>query len=330
MTAVAERQTVTDLLLAADRKRPRSTQRAFGMSEIGGCRKRAGYRLARIEPTDDSGSMQAVIGTAVHAALEAALRQNAQPGDLIEHEVEFAGILGHLDYYHAATRTVRDLKTTSSRWLEHVKVHGPDPHTVWQPHVYAVALIAAGIDVQTVALDYIARDTGEEWNWQEPVRPAAVAEALTWLDEFRSTELEMLPRDYAPDSAFCGGCPFRTVCWDGAVADRDPRSVLYVEDADAAKWAQQLWDARRAKAAATELEEQAKGALDALRPNDEGTVTVDVGWERPITWQVSKGARSLDKKAVEADYKAAGAQVPYKHGQPSVKVLFGAPGSAVA
>ena len=315
--------TTSELLLEADRRRPRSQQRRIGMSELGGCRKRAGYRLAGTEHTDTSGSVQAVMGTAIHDAIASVLALTKAPGDLVEHEVEFADVLGHLDRYEAATKTVVDVKTTSSRWLEHLKVHGPSREHLWQTHGYAAGLIQQGVDVRQVRIDYLARDTGEEWTVTLPFEPAVIAHALAWLDEVRTGDLDMLPRDYAPESPFCRNCPFRTPCWDGGVTDRDPRSVLFVQNPDAAKWAEQLYQARLDKSEASAREEEAKGALDALRPNDEGTQVVDVGWTRPLVWQVSRGAVSLDRKAVEADYKKAGAKVPYKIAKPSVKLLFG-------
>lgn len=317
--------TTSELLLERDRRRPGSLQREFGMSELGGCRRRAGYRLAGTEPTNSSGSVQAVMGTAIHAAIAEVLADVAAPDDLVEHPVTFAGILGHLDRYEAATKTVVDVKTTSSRWLEHIKTHGPDRSHVWQTHAYGAGLVAEGHDVRRIRIDYLARDTGEEHTVTLDFDPAVVIEALAWVEEVRSSDLEMLPRDYDPAGPFCGNCPFRDVCWEGAITGRDPRSVLYLEDPDAAKWAEQLWAAREAKKAAEALEEQAKGALDALRPNDEGTVTVDVGWRIPLVWQVSKPSVRLDRKAVEADYKKAGAEPPYTStGKPTVKLLFGA------
>lgn len=310
----------TDLLLAWDRTRPRSQQRELGMSELGGCKRRAGYRLAGQEPTDDGGSVQAVMGTAIHEAVSAILATVAEPGDLVEHEVEFAGIIGHLDRYEAATLTLKDVKTTSSRWLDHIKVHGPGREHRYQTAAYAAALIKMGRKVRWVQIDYLARDTGEEWTHRRPFDPAEINEALAWVAEVRSSDLSMLPREYAPDSAFCGHCPFRTVCWEGAVADRDPRSVLYVEDPDAAAWAEKLWSAREAKKRAEDAEAEAKGALDALRPDDGGEV--DVGWRLPLRWTVSKPPRRLDTAAVKAEYAKAGAEPPYTIGRPSVRLDF--------
>jgi CRISPR/Cas system-associated exonuclease Cas4 (RecB family) len=310
----------SELLLAWDQTRPRSLQRTIGMSELGGCKRRAGYRLAGQEPSDAGGSVQAVMGTAVHDAIATVLARTAGPGELAEHEVEFAGIIGHIDRYSPPVLT--DVKTTTSRWLEHIKVHGPDKSHVFQTAGYAAALIKAGHPVHRIRIDYLARDTGEEWTHIRPFSQAEVIEALAWLAEVRDADLEMLPRQYSPDGPFCGHCPFRTVCWAGGATDRDPRSVLFLEDPDAARWAQQLWDARAAKKTAEELEAEAKGALDAIRPNEEGTVVVDVGWRLPLKFTVSKPPERLDTKAVRAEYAKTGAVPPVTVGKPSIRVDF--------
>lgn len=317
--------TTADLLLLWDQRRPRSQQAELGMSELGGCRRKVGYRLAGTAPSNTGGSVQAVMGTAIHAAVETVFRELQADGvipaeDLVEHEVSFAGILGHVDRYDAANATVEDTKTTSSRWLEHIKVHGPDRTHRWQVSCYAAALVHEGKRVRRVVINYLARDTGEEYRWEGPFEPHVVKEALAWLAEVRATDLEMLPRDYLPDSAFCRHCPFAVTCWDGAVEGRAKASVLYVENPDAGKWAQQLWDAREAIKAAKELEDQAKAALDALRPNDIGTAVVDVGWRMPLQWQVTTSNR-LDTKAVKEEYRKTGAEPPMTSST-SVKLAF--------
>lgn len=311
----AERLTTADLLLRWDQRRPRSQQAEVGMSELGGCRRQVGYRLAGTPPTNVSSSVQAVLGTAIHAAVESVFRELQADGiipadDLVEHRVEFAGIPGTVDRYVAATATVEDTKTTSSRWLEHIKSHGPTRSHQWQVSCYGAALIHEGRRVRRLVINYIARDTGEEWRWEGAFDPAVVKEALTWLTDVRVTDLEMLPREYLPDSPFCQHCPFFDLCWEGGVQGRDRASVLYVEDPDAAKWATQLQQAREAKAEAEGREKEAKGALDALRPNDSGTATIAVpGFPLALQWQVSTSKR-LDTKAVKAEYKAAGAEPP--------------------
>jgi hypothetical protein len=322
----AETLTTADLLLLWDQRRPRSQQAELGMSELGGCRRKVGYRLAGTQPSNVGSSVQAVMGTAIHAAVETVFRELQADGvipaeDLVEHEVSFAGILGHVDRYDAATATVEDTKTTSSRWLEHIKVHGPSREHLWQVSGYGAALIHEGRRVRRLVINYLARDTGEEYRWEGPFDPGVVKQALAWLADVRSTDLDMLPRDYLPDSPFCGHCPFANTCWDGGVEGRSPASVLFVEDPDAAKWARELWEAREAKKAAEEKESRAKAALDALRPNEAGTALVEVpGFPLALQWQVSTSNR-LDTKAVKAEYKAAGAEPPMTSST-SVKLGF--------
>jgi len=276
--------TTSALLLLADQQRPRTQQQGIGMSDLGSCRKRTGYKLAGTLPVNPVGSVQAVMGSAIHDMVASILNSIAEPGDLVEYEVTFAGIPGHVDRYESATHTVVDTKTTSSRWLEHIKLHGPDDGQVWQISGYAAALIKAGYPVRTLQLDFLARDTGEEYTWSKPFDTRDVADALRWLKGVRDSDLDMLPRDYEPDSVFCRGCPFGGldggICWEGHVPNRDLRSVLYIEDPDAQKWADQLWDAREALKTAKTAESRAKGALDAIRR--EGDV-VQVG-NRFLRW----------------------------------------------
>lgn len=319
MTAQVSRgnyPSTSELLLAWDRTRPRSQQREIGWSEIGGCRRRAGYRLAGYEPTNPGSSVQAVLGTAIHDAIAAILAQNLGPDDLAEHPVEFAGVRGHLDRYEAATSTVVDVKTTTSRWLEHIKVHGPDKPHRWQVTGYGAALVAAGRKVRWVRIDYIARDTGEEYSVVERFDPTVLRDALEWIDEVRNADVEMLPREYAPDGPFCKHCPFYDVCWEGQLPDRDPRSVLYVEDPDARGWAERLWQAQRDAEDAKKRIDEARGALDAIRPNDEGAQLVDVGFDVPLKFVVGKPQKRLDTTAVKAEYAKAGVKPPMKETKP--------------
>lgn len=262
-------KTTAELLLLADQQRPRTQQVQIGFSDLGGCRKRAGYKLALTPHVNTAGSIQAAIGTGVHDLVAKVLAEQVEDGDLVEHQVSFAGITGRLDRYEAATRTVRDTKTTSARWLEHIKLHGAEDGHWWQVSCYAAGLIEQGTPVEYVAIEYLARDTGEEYVLSKPFDPAHdVRDALLWLRNVRDTPLDALPRDYDPDSQYCRGCPYGGldggICWEGHIPGRDLRSVLYAEDPDAGKWAQKLWEARQNKAAHAADEAQAKGALSAI------------------------------------------------------------------
>lgn len=272
--------TTSALLLLADQQRPRTQQVGIGMSDLGSCRKRTGYKLAGVQPVNPVGSVQAVMGSAIHDMVASIMNAVAKPGDLVEHEVTFAGITGHVDRYEADEQKCVDTKTTSARWMEHVKLHGPEHGQVWQVSCYAAALTKLGYPVKTVQLDFLARDTGEEYVWSKRFDPRDVRDALAWLKAVRDADLDMLPRDHDPESVFCRGCPYGGfdggICWAGHVPDRDLRSVLYVEDPDAQKWADQLWTAREDKKDAAEREAQARGALTAVvHPGGQSTKVGD-------------------------------------------------------
>lgn len=300
-----------DLLLDYDQTRDRSLQRELGWSDVGVCRKRAGYWLAGVEPTDPGGSLPAVLGTAIHEYAAKARARRARPGTLIEYEIRFAGILGHLDWYEDGT--LGDLKTVKDRVLDQLEVEGPSTQQLWQINGYAAGLIRAGFKVDRLVLDFVARDTGRNRQWIGHPDPQRVRDALAWVAGVRAVPLEMLGRDYAPSSEWCKACPFRTACWDGAVPGRDPRSVIYVENPSAAQaWAEALQEARQAKNDAQKIIDEAVGVLDALRPNTglgRGAV-VDIGLgDVGLQWTISRTG-NLDTKHVRTDYREVGMEAP--------------------
>lgn len=278
--------TTSELLLRWDQQRTRSRQSEFGLSEIGGCRRRAGYRLAGTEPSNAGGSVQAAMGSAIHDAVDAIMAEVAAEGDLVQEEVVFVGIKGHLDRYEAATGTVCDTKTTSSRWAEHLRLHGPDTPHLWQVHLYGAALVKRGLPVRRVQIDYLARDSGEEFSWSGPFVPKVyVRDALEWLRNVRETDLDMLPRDYLPDSPFCHSCRFADICWPDGLSSRAGRKVLFAEDPDARRWAEKLWQARLEEKDAKARAARAAGALEAVRP-PEGVGRVQAG-ERVLDFRAN-------------------------------------------
>ncbi len=303
-----------DLLLRADWERPRSKQTALGMSDLGGCRRRAGYQLAGQPPEKPSGSVQAVIGTSVHDTADKALRMMRDTGllpasSVINEEVRFGGLIGHPDLY--VDGVLRDIKTIGyDAQLANYKLNGPPRRHLWQVMTYAAALIVTDRPVHTVQLDYLVRDSGNSWLWEGPFDYQAAREAMMWLELVQHTPLEYLARDYAPDSAQCRHCPFFNACWDGHVLDRDERSVMLVEDRDAVGWAKRLEDARSRLKAAKDDEALAKGVLDALRPNDQGRGEVQLdGYPKTLRWTVSS-RKNLDAEAVRQDYARGGSKPP--------------------
>lgn len=317
--------TATEILLAYDAARPRTQQVEIGMSQLGACRRQTGYRLRQVPPDEgyQDGGVQAVLGTAVHEVLAEGIRLLA-PGAHAENLiVHFAGLKGHPDVYHDGV--LRDYKTLGyAMQVEARRQRGPQRRERWQGHTYAAGLIISGLPVHTVQLDYIARDSGEEYLHEEPFDATAVAEAMAWLEDVRTTQTELLERDYRPDSAFCKSCEFFRRCWD-AEPGTDDRHVLFADNPDAAHWAVKLEAARAMKKRAEEDEADARGALDQLRsvqrPGEKEDVAVP-GLDRVIRFTMRKGRVSPDMPQIASDYKRAGARPPMKTGDPTVGIAL--------
>lgn len=273
------------LLLLADQLRARSAQREIGWSDIGGCRRRTRYKIDGYEPVNRMSSVTAMIGTAVHEQLKTVLDALGMPA---EWEVEYADIKGHFDRYEPEHRRVVDTKTTTSRWLESIKLHGPPFSHIWQCSGYCAALLTQDppVPVETFRIDYLCRDTGEEWQYEQYFSMRDIRDALEWLDDVKSVPFDLVPRDYEPDSAWCQGCPFGGpdggLCWSGGVPERDRRSVLLAEGAEAGQTADDLFQTRKQIKDLKAKEVRLKGILDGLRPDDTDVV-IQAG-DRYLSW----------------------------------------------
>lgn len=320
----------TELLAAWDSQRPRSLQKTLGMSALGGCRRRAGYIAQGFDEDpgfDKKRNIQAILGTAVHEALVKAAKLDPAlpPGSILDDAVvEFAGVTGHPDLF--VEPVLRDFKTIGyATQLAKVKARGPSRQHRWQVAFYAAALILAGYQVQTVEIDYIVRDSGEEYIWSGPFSMDDVRDAMAWLKIVRETPAGKLTRDFRPDSGTCAGCPFFQRCWQKeAVPGRNLRTVLYKDWPNAADWVELLEATRESLARVKEQESDAKGALDALRtvtePGESELVEVPGLDGKLIRFTVTWGKRTLDAERITADYARVGAEVPMRTGEPGVKV----------
>ena len=214
MMCFMDTPTATQLLGSWDASRPRSQQRELGMSEIGGCRRQAGYRLAGF-PAAQLSSTPAVMGTAIHLVFADAARAVLGDSAIIEDAVSFAGLLGHPDLFHDGL--VVDLKTTAyAVQLDKVRREGPPARHVWQCSLYAAALTVRGHQVRRIRLNYLDRSNGEEVVWEDDFKLQHVRDALAWVEAVKRGPLQSLPRDYSPDSAYCRNCPLFPSAGGGA------------------------------------------------------------------------------------------------------------------
>jgi hypothetical protein len=279
----AERRAAPSLAAAVrdlDSRRARSRQRMIGASELGECRRRAAYRIARRRPTNTRTGLQAFMGTELHRGVLRALRR--QYGGLTEVRLAGEQVKGRCDWWHAPV--VEDLKTTSRFGFERVLTRGVPVRHWFQVAVYAWLLrtgqtadrrVPAGIgqDVDGLRIRYLSRDSGEDVVFEAEHDPALTAEAILWLTDVYATVeddgVDAVPRDgFGPGvDTMCDWCPFLDLCWGPPVdpeaegeVSRQSRLTVTDEDYVAAVHDYDAW-----RAAENEARRQKEYARERLR-----------------------------------------------------------------
>ena len=116
------KQLLLDVLRAKDAGRARSKQTQVGPSELGGCRRKVWYRLNdQPETNDNEMKLAAIMGTAIHSAIEDAITV-ADPKNekyWVETSVEYNGMKAHIDLYIPETGDVVDWKTVKVKNLSY-------------------------------------------------------------------------------------------------------------------------------------------------------------------------------------------------------------------
>lgn len=189
---------IKELLIKAlhekENSRPRSTQVQIGPSELGGCRRKVWYRLNNQPETNDNEmKLAAIMGTAIHGAIEKALENNKEV--VIEQTVEHNGMKAHVDLYIPGTGDVVDWKTVKMKNLSYF----PSQQQRWQVHTYGYLIEQSGTGkVHNVHLVAIPRD-GDERDvvvHSEPYDESIALEAMAWLEQVKaSTEAPAPERD---------------------------------------------------------------------------------------------------------------------------------------
>jgi len=166
-----------------DAKRSRSVQTQVGPSEIGGCARKVWYRLNDQPATNENElKLAAIMGTAIHGAIEEAITELDPKGEKywVETEVEYGDMKAHIDLFIPETGAVVDWKTSKVRNLSYF----PSTQQRWQVQLYGYLLEKSGKGkVNTVNLVAIARD-GDERDVKvhsEPYDEAIALQALGWL-----------------------------------------------------------------------------------------------------------------------------------------------------
>ena len=193
---------IKELLVKAlhdkENKRGRSTQVQIGPSELGGCRRKVWYKLNNQPETNDNElKLAAIMGTAIHTAIEASLADNKDV--LLEQTVEYDGMKAHVDCFIPGTGDVVDWKTVKIKNLSHF----PTKQQRWQVQTYGYLIDKSGLGkVQNVNLVAIPRD-GDERDilvHSEPYDEAIALEALDWLSAIKTSDLAPEPEK---DESYC-------------------------------------------------------------------------------------------------------------------------------
>jgi CRISPR/Cas system-associated exonuclease Cas4 (RecB family) len=301
---------IKELLIKAlhekENKRGRSTQVQIGPSELGGCRRKVWYRLnGQPETNDNEVKLAAIMGTAIHTAIENALADNQEV--LLEKTVEYGGMKAHVDCFIPGTGDVVDWKTVKVKNLSYF----PSEQQRWQVQVYGYLIDKSGLGkVQNVNLVAIPRD-GDERDilvHSEPYDEAIALEALNWLEAIRTTQEAPAPERH---ESYCKSyCKFYDASGEmGCVGIK--KGLTKPEDITI-DGAQSLTALHYAQ-----IDEEIKALetkKESLRESLLGVTGItSTGYE--IKWSTTQ-SNTVDKEAVE---KALG-YVPTKQGKESTRL----------
>jgi CRISPR/Cas system-associated exonuclease Cas4 (RecB family) len=197
---------IKELLVKAlhdkENNRPRSTQVQIGPSELGGCRRKVWYRLNNQPETNENElKLAAIMGTAIHSAIETAFAGNNSI--MLETTVEYNGMKAHVDAFLPDSGDVIDWKTVKAKNLSYF----PSQQQRWQVQTYGYLIEKSGKGkVKTVNLVAIPRD-GDERDIKvhsEPYDEKIALEALDWLAAIKeSAEAPAPERDESYCKFYC-------------------------------------------------------------------------------------------------------------------------------
>ena len=302
---------IKELLIKAlhekENNRPRSTQVQIGPSELGGCRRKVWYRLNDQPETNDAElKLAAIMGTAIHSAIESAFA-----GDnsiVLEQTVEYNGMKAHVDAFVPETGDVIDWKTVKAKNLSYF----PSQQQRWQVQVYGYLIDKAGKGKpRTVNLVAIPRD-GDERDIKvhsEPYDESIALEALSWLEAIKeSAEAPAPERDESYCKFYCKyydasgemGCV-------GLKKERTKTELPFIDNSDADTNALEYLQLDNQIKELTERKEALRDGLSGLLGVTQSGIEVK--------WTPTQ-VNTVDKEAVE---KALG-YVPMKQGKESARL----------
>ena len=282
------------VLHTKDASRDRSKQTQVGPSEIGGCRRKVWYRLnAQPETNENQSKLAAIMGTAIHAAIEEAIGHIDPESKeyLVETEVAYGDMKAHVDLFVPSTGAVIDWKTSKVKNLSYF----PSTQQRWQVQVYGYLLSKNFYDVKTVNLVAIARDGAEKdiKVHTELYDEAIAMQAFEWLNQVKNSTVLPEPER---DQSFCKDyCQYydatETMGCGGLKKERIILSEVVIEDDEVDKHALHYL---QLDGKIKELEKE----RDSFKAALEGTTGVTKSGIQ-ISWTTVKGRETVDSTTVE-------------------------------
>lgn len=290
----------------------RSQQTKIGPSELGGCKREFWYKVNEPSVTNENQLVLAsYMGTAIHKAIEQDFRDSDPESKryLLETEVEFGGMTGHVDLYDLEDFEIIDWKTTKQK----NQAYFPNKHQVWQVMVYGKMMKHAGYRVDKVSLASIARDGDERdliivsFEYDD----AIADEALAWY----KIELERMeiPEPEKDAETWCQHyCAFFGKCKGLDITDKSADLPMITDDMI-------VYAIEDYLAFGSQIKE-----LEAKQDSAKGVLAGVVGMTPSgikLTWSHQDGRETVDADAVEL----ALGYVPKKRGEGFDKISVKAP-----
>lgn len=177
-----DNETIMKVLLGGESARDKQT--AIGPSQIKGCARQVWCQINNVPKTNpETLKMAAQLGTDLHEAYERRVKRMDPWRYKTEMEVEWNGLIGHVDCYDEQELEVIDWKTTTKK----NKKHFPSDQQRMQVQVYGYLMNRNGYGVDIVTLVSVCRD-GNETDVQihsESYDEAVALEGVMWLEEVR-------------------------------------------------------------------------------------------------------------------------------------------------
>ena len=293
--AIADpKELLLHVLHAKDASRDRSMQTEVGPSEIGGCKRKVWYRLnAQPHTNENQSKLAAIMGTAIHAAIEDAIGSLDPEAKeyLVETEVAYGDMKAHVDLFVPSTGAVIDWKTSKIKNLGYF----PSNQQRWQVQLYGYLLSKNGYEVKTVNLVAIARDGSEKdiKVHTQPYDEVMALAALSWLANVKASETLPEPEK---DESFCKDyCQYYDASGEmgctGLKKERIVLSEVVIEDEEVDKHALHYL---QLDGKIKELEKE----KDSLKASLEGSTGITKSGVE-ISWTTVKGRETVDAKEVE-------------------------------